>query len=125
MLRLSGGESPAEVVKAIQEFVDELAAGTAENPLGEDVAVALGALWGNAISDAYGWQWIVPRRGNWSSLGMADTERRYLALPFNLFTKLIFEDPKGGMPGPLVRFNAIGAGQLPEAAPGTYIVVTS
>jgi len=125
MLGLTGAETPEGVVQKIQQFLEDFAAGATENPLGDNAAVALGALWGNAICDAYGWQWIVPKHGRWRSLGVADPERSYLALPFDFFHKLMNDDPEGETPGPLVRFHAIGASHLPVSDPKTYTVITS
>ena len=120
----TAGEEPAEVQAKIQQYVDDVLSGSADNPLGEDVAFALGALWGNSICQAYGWEWIVPIHGDWRGLGVADRERKFLALPFNFFHQLLFEEPNEELPGPRVRFNAIAADHLPESAPGEYTIIT-
>ncbi len=119
------GEPPMQVQERIQQYVDDLLSGSVENPLGENAAFALGALWANSICQAYGWEWIVPIHGDWRGLGIADRERKFLALPFNFFQTLLFEDPEEQMPGPRVRFNAIGAGHLPDSSPGEYTIITS
>jgi len=112
------------VQKKIQELADGVVEGTVENPLGENLAVALGALWGDSLCEAYGWEWIVPIHGEWRSLGVADRERRYLALPFNLFSRIIDEKDRE-TPGSFVRYKAIGANHLPESEPGRYTIITS
>jgi hypothetical protein len=122
---LTGKEAPIVVVNKIQRYLDEFAVGAAENLLGDNVAVALAALWGNAICEAFGWQWIVPVHGHWRSLGVSDRERRHLALPFNLFHEVMHGEAGGEMPAPLTRFNAIAGGTLPPSDPGSYMVITS
>ena len=112
------------IQEKIQAMADGVANGTIDNPLGEDVAVALGALWGEQICAAYGWEWIVPVHGDWRGLGVADKERRYLALPFDLFSRIIDEKDEK-TPGPHVRWNAIGANHLPQSSPGMYTIITS
>jgi hypothetical protein len=120
----SSGATPEIVQEKIQRFIDDLTAGAVENPLGSDLSFALAALWASSICDAYGWEWIVPVHGNWRGLGVADRERKFLALPFNLFSKLV-DDRDLEIPGSLIRFRAIGEQHLPDSAPGRYTIITS
>jgi hypothetical protein len=120
----SGG-TPAVVQEQVQEYLNNVLSGDSENPLGENLAFALGALWANSICAEYGWEWIVPMNGDWRGLGVADPERRYLALPFNFFSTLLFSDEGRQMPGPLIRFRAIGGNNLPDSYPGAYVIITS
>ena len=122
---LNTADEAADVVqKKIQDMADGVAGGAVENPLGENVAVALGALWGNSLCDTYGWEWIVPIHGDWRGLGVADRERKYLAPPFDLFSRII-DEKDDQTPGPYVRWKAIGANHLPKSSPGMYTIITS
>ena len=122
---LNTAGDPADLVQnKIQDMADGVAAGTVENPLGENIAVALGALWGNSLCESYGWKWIVAIHGDWRGLGVADRERKYLALPFNLFSRII-DEKDDETPGPYVRWKAVGANHLPDSSPGMYTIITS
>jgi hypothetical protein len=94
------------------------------------VAWALGAWWGNTLSSDLGWQWIGVRHGHWEGLGLCDPERRYLAVPFDLLTRIAVEG-NDETPGPYARYNAIQAymrGEvhpLPQADAGALMVVTN
>jgi hypothetical protein len=55
---------------------------------------------------------------------VADRERRYLALPFNLFSRII-DEKDDETPGPFVRWKAVGANHLPDSSPGMYTIITS
>jgi hypothetical protein len=93
---IRGAADAADVVQnKIQDMADGVVAGTLENPLGDNLAAALAALWGNSLCETYGWEWIVPIHGDWRSLGVADRDRKYLALPFNLFSRIIDEARPG------------------------------
>jgi hypothetical protein len=122
---LGTSDQSAEVTQEkIQQYLDDFIAGRADNPLGPDLSAALGALWADSICQVYGWEWIVPVHGDWRSLGVADPQRMFLALPFQFFARLIDEEDRQ-TPGPLIRFKAIAANHLPESAPGRYTIITS
>jgi hypothetical protein len=111
---------------SIEKFLEDLDAGRTKNTLGEKKgAMALGSLWGNTLLMAYDWKWIKVLHGDWQALGLVDEERRYLALPHQMFVKLLSETCDPSMAGPYSRFNAIGANYLPAAEPGSYTIITS
>ncbi|HEY2837560.1 MAG TPA: hypothetical protein VGJ26_00310 [Pirellulales bacterium] len=117
-------DTPDAIQGKIQDMADGIAMGTIENPLGDDAHIALGALWGNTLCETYGWEWIVPIHGDWRGLGVADRERTYLALPLDLFRRIINEKDDE-TPGPYVRWKAIGISNLPASSPGMYTIITS
>jgi hypothetical protein len=126
MLGLNNYEEPEVVQEAIEKFLDGLETWKAVNSLGPTKgAMALGSLWGNTLLMAYNWTWIKVRHGDWHALGLVDAERRYLALPHQMFVKLLSDSSDPSMAGPYVRFNAIGANRLPPAEPGSYTVITN
>ena len=94
------------------------------------LAWALGAWWGRTLCDDFGWRWIGVQRGDWRSMGVADPERRYLALPFDLLHRIV-ADRNAETPGTHARYNAIKAciegvpSPLPTSAPGQLLVLTS
>ena len=126
MLGLNNYEAPHVMQDAIEKFLDELDAGTTRNKLGPSRgAMALGSLWGNALLEAYHWTWIKVIHGEWHALGLVDEERRYLALPHQMFVKLLSAECDPSLARPGARFNAIGANALPPAEPASYTIITS
>lgn len=126
MLGISDCAEPIEVQEAIEKFLEEFDADRTKNTLGpSNGPLALGSLWGNSILMAYGWKWIKVIHGDWEALGLVDAERRYLALPHQMFVELLSESCEPSMAGPYSRFNAIGADHLPAAEPGSYMIITS
>ena len=94
------------------------------------LAWALAAWWGNTLCDDLGWRWVGIQHGTWQGMGVTDAKQCYLALPFDLFHRIVV-DRNHETPGAPVRYNAIQAWQagqpspLPRAAPGDLLVVTS
>ena len=126
MLGLNNYEEPIVVQEAIEKFLSALAEGTASNKLGPMKApMALGSLWGNTLLMAYDWKWTKVSHGDWQALGLVDAEKRYLALPHQMFKQLLSDSCDPSMAGPYSRFNAIGAKQLPPSEPGTFTIITS
>lgn len=126
MLGINNYEEPHVVQDAIEKFLAELAAGQAQNKLGEKKgAMALGSLWGNTLLMTYDWQWIKVTHGDWHALGLVDSERRYLALPHQMFVELLSDSCDPSMVGPAARYNVIGEKRLPAAEPGSFMIVTS
>ena len=112
--------------RSFKKFLDDLDTGKTPNKLGPTKgAMALGSLWGNTQLMAYNWKWVRVNHGDWNALGLVDAERRYLALPHQMFVKLLAELCDPSMAGPYARFNAIGANHLPVAEPGSYTVITN
>jgi hypothetical protein len=126
MLGLRDYEEPAVVQEAIEKFLDGLNTGETKNTLGpKRGAMALGSLWGNTLLEAYEWSWTKANHGDWQALGLVDPERKYLALPHQMFAQLLSPTCDPSTVRPYARFNAIGANQFPAAEPGAYTVITS
>jgi hypothetical protein len=126
MLGLNNYEEPLVVQEAIESFLRALAGGTAANKLGPTKGpMALGSLWGNTLLMAYDWKWTKVSHGEWQSLGLVDAEKRYLALPHQMFKQLLSDSCDPSMAGPNARFNAIGAKQLPPSEPGSFTIITN
>jgi hypothetical protein len=126
MLGLSDYKKPKVIQETLERFLEDLDAGRVRNTLGPAKgAMALGSLWGNSLLDAYKWKWVRVKHGDWEALGLIDPELRYLALPHQMFVKLLAEDCDPSMAGPAFRFTAIGSGGLPESSPGSLTVITN
>lgn len=126
MLALNSYEEPKVVQEAIERFLEELAAGKTRNKLGpKKGAMALGSLWGNTLLMAYNWKWTKVVHGDWKALGLVDAEKRYLALPHQMFKTLLSDSHDPSMAGPFARFAAIGADGLPAAEPRSFTIITS
>jgi hypothetical protein len=126
ILGLRNYEEPQIIQEAIERFLEELATGKTRNKLGASKgAMALGSLWGNTLLMAYDWKWTKVVHGEWTALGLVDAEKKYLALPHQMFTQLLSDSRDPSMAGPYSRFKAVGANHLPEAAAGSYTIITS
>ncbi len=124
LLSLTRSAKPEKIATRIEDFVEGLFSRKVKNLLGEDAAMALGALWGEAICIACGWEWVVAQHGRWKGLGIADSERRYLALPLSYFTFLLANPPKDIHLPSLQLYNCITKGNMPKSNPRDYTIVS-
>lgn len=125
LLGLEPGFDPVKTQDLIEGFLMRFRAGKVEEELDKNAGAYLGLFWGMTIVLAYDWNWVAVSHGDWRGFGVADPERRYLALPVWFF-HLLMHDPAGRkMPGPAGRFKAIGAKRLPPSKPGAFTVITN
>ncbi len=122
---LEPGFDPVKAQDLIEDFLERFRAGKVAKPIDENTSAYLGCFWAMTISMAYKWDLVAVAHGDWRGLGVADKERKYLALPINFFHTLMHETAGKEMPGPAVRFKAIGANYLPTSTPGAFTVITS
>jgi hypothetical protein len=125
LLGLRPGFDPVKAQDLVEDFLKRFRAGLVEGPLDDNAAPYLGVFWGLTIVLAYGWDWVAVARGDWRGFGVADPERKYLALPVRFFHLLMHQEAGLIMPGPAVRFKAIGANDLPPSKPGAFTVITN
>lgn len=125
LLGLEPGFDPVKAQDLIESFVEKYRAGCVEGPLDENAAAYLGVFWGMTIVLAYGWNWVAVTHGDWRGFGVADPERKYLALPISFFHTLMHDKAGQQMPGPTVRFKAIGANDLPPSKAKAFTIITS
>lgn len=121
---LEPGFDPVKAQELIESFLERYRAGSVEGPLDEHAAAYLGIFWGMTIVLEYGWDWVSIIHGDWRGFGVADPKRKYLALPISFFHTLMHEEAGLQMPGPAVRFKAIGANYLPRSKPKAFTVIT-
>lgn len=125
MLGLNNYEESDVVQEAIERFLNDLAAGKAQNTLGPMKGpFALGSLWGNTLLMTYEWTWIKVLHNDGQDLGVVDRERQYLAVPYQMFKKLLSDPSDPAMVRPYARFQTIGAKSLPAAEPGSLTIIT-
>jgi hypothetical protein len=125
LLGLGPGFDPVKAQDLIEGFLERYWAGRIEGPLDENAAAYLGVFWGMTLVQAYDWDWVAVAHGDWRGFGGADAERKYLALPVRFFHLLMHDEVGRQMPGPAVRFKAIGANDLPPSKPGAFTVITN
>jgi hypothetical protein len=121
---LEPGFDPIKTQDLIEDYLDRFRAGRVQGPINNNAAAFLGAFWGMTIVLAYDWQWVAVSNKKWRGFGVADKQRCYLALPARFFHLLMHEEVGRAMPGPAVRFKAIGAHQLPPSGPGAFTIIT-
>jgi hypothetical protein len=125
LLGLEPGFDPVKAQDLIEDFLARFQAGQVEAQLDENAAAYLGVFWGMTIILAYDWNWVAVSHGDWRGFGVADPKRLYLALPVRFFHLLMHDEAGREMPGPAVRFKAIGAKHLPASKPGAFTVITN
>ncbi|MFC7339651.1 hypothetical protein ACFQY0_20875 [Haloferula chungangensis] len=129
VLGISGDTSSDTVHQSIHDFLcrqntkSGLLRRSPAMPMGEDCPMALGALWGSEICREFGWDWIVAQQGDWTGLGVADPERRYLALALNYFEGLIHVHPEVANLPALQLYNCFKAGKFPDSVPGALTLI--
>ena len=114
---------PHAVQMKIEHVLQEVFNGAHGSPPTERLIASLGVFWGNMITVAYDWDWVALVNGDWRGLGVADKQRKYLALPIDFFNTLILKDTNRTKPGPAVLFKAIGENYLPESKPGQFLIL--
>jgi hypothetical protein len=122
---LEPGFDPIKAQDLIENFLQRYRAGQVKESLDENTAAYLGIFWGMTIVLAYDWSFVAVTHGDWRGFGIADSERKYLALPIRFFHLLMHDEAGLEMPGPAVRFKAIGANYLPASKPGEFTVITN
>jgi hypothetical protein len=122
---LEPGFDPVKAQDLIEDFLERYRVGRVEGPLDENAAAYLGLFWAMTIVLAYGWNWVAVAQGDWQGFGVADPERKYLALPILFFHHLMRDKACILLPGPAMRFKAIGANNLPPSTPGSFTLITN
>jgi hypothetical protein len=125
LLGLAPGFNPAEAQPLLEDFLERFRIGLVEGAVDQHAAAKLGLFWGMTIVLAYDWNWVSVAKGDWRGFGVADAQRRHLALPIPFFQQLMHDETGWEMPGPAARFRAIGATHLPASKPGEFRIITS
>jgi hypothetical protein len=120
---LEPGFDPAKAQDLIEDFIRRFRGGQVQEELDENAAAYLGVFWGMTVVLAYDWNWVAVADGAWRGFGVADPERRYLALPIRYFHLLMHDKAGDKMPRPESRFKAIGTDDLPESKPGALTLL--
>ena len=94
----------------------------------DEAAIALGALWGEQLARAFGWQWVTltetepdddeAEDEDDEHVGVVPSDRRYLVFPTYFIRGLL--EPEAEVTA-LLTFNMIASGNLPPAETGEYI----
>ena len=95
----------------------------------DEAAIALGALWGEQLTRAFGWSWVTltetepdveedADEADDEHVGVVPADRRYLVFPTYFIRGLL--EPDADVTA-LLTFNLIAAGNLPPAESGEYI----
>jgi hypothetical protein len=111
------------VVRTIRGFVDQIHGGVelpAQYADPAQAAVVLGMLWGDEVHRAFGWEWVYLKddRG-FETWGVVSADRSYVCYPHLILAKKLTHPDSDNTV--MLLFNMIGAGNLPESSPGTYM----
>ncbi len=113
--------SPAEVVHAIAELVEEVRSGTREEPMSQDVKLGLGVLWGEQLREQAGWVWVhLAYSDGFASYALVPDDRAFACFPLNRIPEAM-QHVAANSSGSV--FHLILEDTLPPRARATYVVV--
>jgi hypothetical protein len=112
---------PEEVARAVAEYVD------GNRPLEEDrivdEAVELGVLWAEQVMRVSGWEWVELQEKNADThYAIASRDRALVLLPTRLLYDLLADTQNDNTA--LLLFNMIRSGNVPDAEPGEYQIIS-
>jgi len=119
-LGLKDDRKPKAVVKAIYGELDAVR-DRKRMPKDEkrQTAIDLGALWGEALCAAAGWEWACVTEDGTESYVVASPTRSHVVDPLVLAHRILTARREDNTA--LLAFNMIVAGNVPEAAPGACL----
>jgi hypothetical protein len=118
-------DDSAAVVRAIRQFADEVHQGT-PLPRGyrdlEQVAYALGMLWGDELRQAFEWEWVYLQTDDgFEGWAVVSPDRSYACFAHHfIFGKLAKPESDNTI---ALLFNMIAAGRVPSSSPGSYMTL--
>jgi len=113
--------SPAEVVHAIAELVEEVRSGAREEPKSQDVKLGLGVLWGEQLREQVGWVWVhLAYSDGFASYALVPDDRAFACFPLNRIPEAM-QHVAANSSGSV--FHLILEDTLPPRARATYVVV--
>ena len=119
-LALSRNRKPSAIVDAIQHAIDEIRARKRLSATErEQLAIDLGALWGDALHNATQWDWCAVHPNNSETVyALCHPSRSHAVDPISVIHSLL--SSKRGANNSALLFNMIAANELPESPPSSY-----
>jgi hypothetical protein len=117
-------EGPAGVVAAIDDIMDQIQQEPAKvsDEEGADPVVFFGALWGEQLVNALGWQWTNVEHGQGEPVvAVAAPDRSLVIYPFHFLASRLGD--KGLDVTVALAFNMLVDGAIPPMPPGGYVDV--
>lgn len=119
-----GGADPGLLVAGVREVVEAVRAG-AGLPVeleADDLAVWLGALWGDELCRVAGWEWAhLAFENGLATLAVVAPDRTHACLPFHfLYGLLTVREMENTV---VALFDAVREGRLPPAEEGGYALL--
>ena len=114
-----GEFNAGELHKSLTDFVE-----SQSGVVSEDEAAHLGVFWAWHLVLKQGWEFVGVTRDDWDGLGVADKERRYIALPVSYFVDLFHRLNRPDRDAqPSVVYYCIANDELKPSATGAMNVV--
>lgn len=129
-LGLPEAAEPAAVVKAVDAFVDAWQTARKSpikrmlrrgGPDPVDVALGLGAIWGDALVGQFGWQWVVLQENGRDWYAVVSPDRAFAIYP-TYFVKACLDNPQADCTALLV-YNMLAAGSISGLPASGYVNV--
>ncbi|WP_337172942.1 hypothetical protein [Paludisphaera sp.] len=117
-------EGPAGIVAAIDEIMDQIQQESAKlsDEEGADPAVFFGALWGEQLVNALGWQWTNVEHGvEEPVVGVAAPDRSLVIYPFHFLASRLADRALDVTVA--LAFNMLADGTIPPVPAGSYVDV--
>ena len=120
--------APAAAVQAVNDFVDRWQSersGALKKLFGRkpgldsvDVALGLGAVWGDQLVRRFGWEWVCVRHEEQDLYGVVSPDRSVAVYP-TYFVKACLDNPQADCTA-MLAFNMIEAGNVSGLPPDGY-----
>jgi hypothetical protein len=129
ILQLNEQSTRKQVISAIHDAIEEMRPNfsTYKPNVQHNITVCFGALWGQMLCGAAGWDWIgLSVDGDEAFLALTSPDRAHAIAPVNLMQRnLLSKEQDDAPPENTVRlvFNMIEAGQLPPSRAGAFLML--
>jgi len=114
------------LIATIRDAVDVVREGEADIPNNyedfEEIAFALGTLWGDVVCRTSDWEWVYLEEDNgYEGWAITSNDRSYACYPHHLVLEILYtQDRENNL---VSLFNMIDNSILPPASPGDYIII--
>ena len=113
---------PETLIAALHDYLDGWRIGRIKSSThGRTLGIQLGALWGEQLVRALGWQWMSVQINGQGFFGVVSPEARWVAYPLNFLSGLTTHNDQAN--STLLRFNMLVAQNIAPAQPGAYTPV--
>jgi hypothetical protein len=122
-LELKSKASPKAAITAVRQAIDNVRRQKRrKGKNAKELAIDLGALWGEALCQALNWEWCMLReKGEGTVCAVCSPDRSHAIDPISLIYRLVTSRNSDYDNTALLVFNMIKAGDMPVSVPRGYV----